>query len=145
MIDTENMLIKPVVHALEHAVVFSILVRYREIFFYTQNAIETHVLSNLNGICAPWGYHFTARAYKKAFELVLFQEGSVAEKPAKFLNFMFTGLMINFGSNDVLSGGLKEKNHKWFYLMVYTLYKRYCKGSTKRWKAEAIYQLFSFL
>ena len=72
MIDGEDILVKTVVHALKHAIVFRIPVLYGEVFLYTQNAIETHILGNLNGIRTPWGYHFAARAYKEAFELFLF-------------------------------------------------------------------------
>ena len=61
---------------------------YREVLLYTQNAVKTHVLSNLDGIRTPWSNHFTAWSHVVALQCLLVpQVGGIAVEPAKFVDF----------------------------------------------------------
>jgi len=98
-----------------------LLTLYGEKFLNTQNAGETHVLGNLNGICTPRGDHFAARAHIEALELLCFELLRVAIEPAQFLSLLLIGLMIDLGGNDVVLGSLEEKNHNLYGFKI-----RYC-------------------
>ena len=80
-VDGEDALVKPVVHALQHLVVFGLLAAHGEILLNTRNAIEIHVLRNLNGIGRPGSDHFAARPHIVAFELLALEHGGIAIEP----------------------------------------------------------------
>ena len=67
-IDSKNLLVKTLVQALQHGVIFCIGISHREILLNTAYTLKTHVLGNLNGICTPRGNHFAARTYKVTFQ-----------------------------------------------------------------------------
>ena len=103
-VDGKDVLVQPLVHALQHGVVVGVLIFYGEVFLNARNAVEIHVLRNLNGICTPGGNHFATGAYKVAFQLVCIFHGSAAIEPAQFV-FLFGGeLMVNLRCDDALSG-----------------------------------------
>ena len=102
VVNSEDALVESVVHALQHRVVVGILAAYGEVFLYTRNAVQIHVLCNLNGICAPGCNHLAARAYEISAEAVVFYECGIAIKPAQFLYFLVIELMVSFGSNNAL-------------------------------------------
>ncbi len=111
VVDREDRLIQPLVHALQHAVVGCIFAFHWKVLLYTRNAGETHVLRDLNGISAPGGYHLSAWSYKETIKLLCFQQRGVTVKPAKSLLFLVTGLMVYLSGNNILLGSLEEKNH----------------------------------
>ena len=111
MVHREDVLVQTAVHALEHRVVVGRLTLHRKELFYTQNAIETHVLGYLNGIRTPWSDHLATRSNKEAFQLLGPQWLGIAIEPAQFFCLLLTGPMVHFSGNDVLLGSLKEKNH----------------------------------
>ena len=67
-INSEYLLVKTLVQALQHGVVVCIGAGYRKILLYTAYALESHVLGNLNGVGAPGGNHLTARSHKETFQ-----------------------------------------------------------------------------
>ena len=92
-----------------------------EEFFYTRNAVEIHVLRNLNGICAPWRHHLAARSHVKAFKLLCVHQCSVAVQPCKFGYLFIVQLVINFSGYHRFFLRLEKKNHLClllFYKMV---------------------------
>ena len=108
MVDGEHLLVETVVHALQHAVVTGVLTVYGEEFLYTRNAGETHVLRDLNGIGAPWGYHLSAWADKEACKGGGVHKCGVAIKPAEGLFLLLAGLVVHLSGNDVLLRSLEE-------------------------------------
>ena len=102
VVDGEDILVESVVHSLQHWVVVGIFAAYGEVFLYTRNAVQIHVLCNLNGIRTPGGYHLAARAYEISAEAVFFYECGIAIKPAQFLYFLIIELMVSFSSNNAL-------------------------------------------
>ena len=111
MVNGEDRLVETVVHALEHAVVRSVLIGHGEELLYTRNAAETHVLRDLNGIRTPRRNHLSARADKVTRQLLGVEQRGVAIQPAEGLRLGCAGLMVNLSGNDVLLGSLEEKNH----------------------------------
>ena len=71
MIHGEYRLVEPFIHALQHRVVLGILVCHGEKFLYTHNAVEIHVLCNLNGIGAPRCNHLASRTDEEPFNRCL--------------------------------------------------------------------------
>ena len=88
MVDSEDCLVQPLIHTLQHRVVFSLFTAYGIVLLYTQNAVKAHVLSNLDGICTPRSNHLTAWSHIVALQrLFVLQVGGVAIEPAKFVDF----------------------------------------------------------
>ncbi len=67
-IDTEYVCSGIGINCLKHRVILRLIACGYE-HFYTRNAAEAHVLSNLNGIGAPGSNHLFARADKRAGEV----------------------------------------------------------------------------
>ena len=86
----EDVLVQTVVHTLQHRVVVSILGSYGEILLYTLNALDTHILGNLNGIGTPRCNHLAARTDEVSVHCLSFHKGCLTVKPTKFLDFFFT-------------------------------------------------------
>ena len=80
-VDGEDVLVEAFVHSLEHGVVGGFLATHGEIFLYTRNAVATHVLRNLHGICAPRRNHFTARTNEEPLHRVCIEKFCVAIQP----------------------------------------------------------------
>ena len=76
--------------------------RNREILLNTRNALESHVLGNLNGIGTPRSNHLTAWTYIVSVQRLSIHERCVAVKPTKFVCLILTELMVNLSSDDVL-------------------------------------------
>ena len=83
----------------------------REILFNTRNAAEIHVLCNLYGIGAPRRNHFTAGAYKPAFQRVSLFKLGTAIKPAQFFHFVLRELVIYLSGNHALLRSCKKQYH----------------------------------
>ena len=86
----EDVLVQTVVHTLQHRVVLGVLVVNGEILLYTLNALDTHILGNLNGIGTPRRNHLAARTDEVSVHCLSFHKGRLTVKPTKFLNFFFT-------------------------------------------------------
>ena len=115
----EDILIQPLVHALQHGVVVRLFTAYGEILLDTRNAAKTHVLGNLNGIGAPRCNHLAAGTHIKSLQSVNTQAGGIAVKPTKFVDFLLIGLMVNLSRNHVLIQSLEKKNHSSLYFYYY--------------------------
>ena len=102
MVYREDVLTDTVVHALQHRVVFSVFRVNGKILFNTQNAVKTHVLSNLNGIRTPWSNHFATWPYEETRKFLSLFKRCIAIKPAKFTDFIWIELMVNFSRNHTL-------------------------------------------
>ena len=111
----EDVLIQPVVEALQHGVaaVVAGVLGHGEELLYTRNAAEVHVLGDLHGIGAPRRYHFASRAGEASCERFMFQQFGVAVKPAQFLAFFFRKHVVHLRGNDAAGGGAEKQNlHK---------------------------------
>ena len=107
----EDVLVESLVAALQHGVECALGIAFcggGEILFDTRNAVEIHVLRNLDGIRAPGGNHLTAWAYETALEAFAFKELCLAIEPAKFLYFFCGERMVHLGSDDALLRCLEE-------------------------------------
>ena len=62
----EDILVQPLVHALKHGVIISVLILYWEILLDTYDAFQSHVLGDFYGIGTPWGNHFPTRTDEKS-------------------------------------------------------------------------------
>ena len=71
MVDGEKRFVQSVVDALQHRVVL-LVGRGGEVLFNARNAVEIHVLRDLNGICAPRSYHFAAGSDEEPFHPIAF-------------------------------------------------------------------------
>ena len=107
----EYVLVESVVHALQHRVVLSVLALDREELFYTRNAVKIHVLCNLYGIRTPRSDHLAARTHEVSFHRFALDERSVTIEPTKFVDFVFTELMVNICCYHALLGSLEKENH----------------------------------
>ena len=111
----EDVLIQPVVEALQHGVaaVVAGVLGHGEELLYTRNAAEVHVLGDLHGIGAPRRYHFASRAGEASCECFKFKQFGVAVKPAQFLAFFFRKHVVHLRGNDAAGGGAEKQNlHK---------------------------------
>ena len=96
---------------LKHGVVVSVFRTYGEIFLYTRNAVETHVLCNLYGICAPRSDHLTARSHEESVDAFALDKLCFTIQPAQFINFILIELMVNCCCYHALLRSPEEKNH----------------------------------
>ena len=110
MVDGEKRFVQSVVDALQHRVVL-LVGRGGKVLFNARNAVEIHVLRDLNGICAPWSYHFAAGSDEEPFHTIAFDRGSFAVKPAKFFHFFGVEAMIYRCGDDASYGGAEKENH----------------------------------
>ena len=117
-VDGEDVLVQSVVHALQHLVVLGILGSDGVVLFNTQNAAESHVLSNLNGIRRPRSHHFTARSDIVTVECLVGKQLSFAIEPAKFFYFFLIELVVHLRSNNALLWGLEKENHVLYTLIL---------------------------
>ena len=83
-VDGEDFLIQALVHALQHRVVFSLLVGYGIVFLDTTDTLESHILGNLNGIGTPGSNHFPTGTDEESAQGLAFKYGSSAIEPTKF-------------------------------------------------------------
>ena len=104
----EELLIQPLVHALQHGVVVGVLVGYGEVLFDAGNTAEAHVLGDFYGVGAPRGDHLTARTYKVAAQLFVTFGCSVAEQPAEFLAIGLRESVVAFYGDDALLWGSEK-------------------------------------
>ena len=104
----EDVLVQPLIHALQHRVEVGVLRLHGEVLLYTRNALETHVLSNLNGICTPRCYHLTSRTHEESVQLLCVDECGVAVEPAKGVRLLARGIVINLRCDDVSLLSLEE-------------------------------------
>ena len=111
VVNGKDVLVQTVIHTLQHGVVGSLFRLHGEVLFYTQNAVKTHVLSNLNGIRTPRSNHFTAWADEVSIQRLGFFGRGVAIEPTQFVNLILIGLMVNLCRNHGLGRSSKEKNH----------------------------------
>ena len=112
MVDSEDSLVKTIIHTLQHRVIISLFAAYREVLLYTQNAVKTHVLSNLDGIRTPRSNHLTAWSHIVALQcLFVLQVGGIAIEPTKFVDFRVGQCMIDFCGNHAFGLSSEEKNH----------------------------------
>ena len=56
----------------------------------TLNALDAHILGNLNGIGTPRSYHLTTWTNEETFYCLPVDERCITVKPTKFLNLFFT-------------------------------------------------------
>ena len=116
VVDSEKRVVQSVVNSLQHGVVL-LLGRGGEVFFNARNAVEIHVLRDLNGICAPRSYHFAAGSDEEPFHTIAFDRGSLSVEPAKFFHFFGVEAMIYRCGDDASYGGAEKENH--FELVYY--------------------------
>ena len=88
MVHCEDVLVKTLVHALQHRVVLCIFRAYGEVLLNTRNAVEAHVLSYLYGIRTPWSNHFAAWTHKEALVSLTLDESGTAVKPTQFIDLV---------------------------------------------------------
>ena len=120
-VDGEDVLCQTVVHALQHGVVLGFLCGYGEVFLNTLDAAQAHVLGNLDGVGRPGGHHLAARADIMAAEHFVTLEFCVAEKPAKFLNFLLGERVVHLRGYHALLRGLEKENHSLYTLLIINL------------------------
>ncbi len=126
----EDGLIEPVIHALQHGVVLCLSRCHGEVFLYTQNAAEIHILCNLYGICAPRCYHLATRTHEEALHLCAIHKRSLAIKPAKLADFVGCQLMITLRCDYALLGSFKEKYHCYRVVNLLPYHKKLRPTST---------------
>ncbi len=80
-VNGEDVLVQAVVHALQHRVVVGVHGVYGEVLLYTTNALEIHVLRNLNGICTPRGNHLAAWANEITGHALCVNDCGIVVKP----------------------------------------------------------------
>ena len=107
----EDVLVEPLIHALQHGVVLNIFSAHGKIFFNTRNAVEIHVLCNLDGICAPRRYHLTAGPDEKSFDAVVVYQFGIAIQPAQLIGFLRCQPMVCLCGNNAFGWGFEKKNH----------------------------------
>ena len=117
-VDGEDVLVQTVVHALQHRVVLGLFRLHGEVFLYTLDAAETHVLRDFHGIGRPRGHHFATGADVIACQRLVLQQLGIAIEPAQFLYFLFVQWVIGLSGNHTLLGSLEKENHI-FYTLIY--------------------------
>ena len=127
-VDGENVLVQTVVHALEHLVVFSIFRADGEVFLNTQNAVKTHVLCNLNGIGAPRSNHLATGTDEVTFQFLVLEKFCFSVKPAEFMYFILSELVIHIRGYHALLGSFEKEYHVYTLLYIFNFG---CKGKEK--------------
>ena len=107
----EYILVQTFVHALQHWVMVSVFVFYREILFNTGNAIQSHVLGDFYGIRTPRSNHFAAWTNEMSFQIVFTFGGGFSKKPAEFVDVCLGKYVVAFYGYHALGWGLEKKNH----------------------------------
>ena len=92
------------VHALEHRIVFSIFVFYREILLDTQDAFQSHVLGDFNSIGTPWSNHFAAWTDEAALQVLFVIYSGFTIQPTQFLDVFSVQLLVGVCRDDILIG-----------------------------------------
>ena len=111
LVDGEDVLIQAVIEALEHGIVVSILVLYGEVFLYSRNAFDGHVLRDFHCVSAPGRNHFAARTDEIALQVLFLFSIRFSIKPAEFLDFGFRQGLFAFSCDNALLGCLEKSNH----------------------------------
>ena len=81
---------------------------YSDEFLNASNAGKTHVHGDLDGIRAPWSYHFLARTYIAAFELSGCCRVAPPRSHFNFLFFRFVETVVGFYCKDLVGTFLKN-------------------------------------
>ena len=84
-VDSEDVLVKSLVHALEHGIMLCVFTLNGEILLNTLDTFDSHVLSDFHGIGAPWGNHLSAWTYKESFQVFFALLLCFSVEPAKFI------------------------------------------------------------
>ena len=88
VVDGEDVLVQPLIHALKHGVMVGIFRVNGEVLLNTRNAVEAHILSYLYGIRTPWSNHFAAWAHEEALDSLTLNESGTAVKPTQFIDLI---------------------------------------------------------
>ena len=110
-VDGEDVLVEAVVHTLQHGVVRSVGRSHGEVLLYTRNAIEAHVLCDLNGIRTPRSNHLASRSDKESAERLFVQQFGIVIQPRQFSHLCIAWQMIYLCCDDRLGWCLEEYNH----------------------------------
>ena len=108
----KDILVKTVVHALQHLVVFRIARRHREKLLYSCDALHVHVLRYFNRICAPRRNHLASRTHEEAIHAVAVDNGSIAKEPCQCISLAGIHTATYFYCNDRRLACLEENYHK---------------------------------
>ena len=81
-VDGKDALVYTVVHTLQHRVVVGIFAGHSPVFLNTLDALESHVLGNLDGVGRPRGHHLAARSYEIAVQPLCVLQRGIAVEPA---------------------------------------------------------------
>ncbi|CCX63388.1 putative uncharacterized protein [Bacteroides sp. CAG:598] len=107
----EHLLVEPLVHALEHGVVFGVFIGHGEVFLDARDARQAHVLGNFHGVRAPGRDHFAAGAYETAFQVFFTFRGGFSKKPAELVAVCLRdGVFACYGNHAFLRSSV-ERNH----------------------------------
>ena len=101
VVDGEDVLVEPFVHALQHGVIGGVFVGHGEVLLNACDAVHVHVLGYLYGVGAPRGDHLAAGTYEIALERLGLERGGLSIEPAQ-LALVFTTQHACLGGNDAL-------------------------------------------
>ena len=108
LVNRKDILVQPVVNALEHRVMCCLARRYREVFLDTADALQSHVLGNFHGVRTPRRNHFAARTDEPSAQcLSLYRLGS-AKKPYELLRLFRCKRMLGLYRQHRFCRRLKE-------------------------------------
>lgn len=107
----ENALVKAVVSALEHTVIFGSIGVGFDKLFDTGNSVDTHVGGHLDGICAPWCNHFGPRSDVASLQRFAAQCLGSGKQPYEAADVFFRNRLVTLYCNDTLGILLEKCDH----------------------------------
>ena len=119
----EDVLVQPVVHALEHGVVLSLTAADGEILLDACNAFQSHVLGDFHGIGAPGCNHFAAGTHVPAFDVGDVEGFGLSVEPAEFLDFVSIEFVVNAGSDDAFGRSSEKAYHR--FILKFVIFREF--------------------
>ena len=111
LVNSKNVLIKPVIHTLQHRVIICIFTTYRKIFLYAADAGDSHILRYFHCIGAPRRNHFPTRTDEITLQVLFLFCACLTIQPAKLFYFCSREGTLALSCYDALLRSLEESYH----------------------------------
>jgi len=107
-VNCKDLLVEPVVQALQHLVILRLLLLCAEELLYALYAANVHILGNLHCSCTPRGNHLPSWANEFSFYCLLLQLAGIPKQPLEGICILLRNHLLSLNGYYRICAGTKE-------------------------------------